>query len=242
MGTSKAYQAPTTPEWARLKRQVTWLSRDGAVPYATAQGIVADFVRVNEGTRGPSTDGGGRGHAAVLAAAGRLSSFAGVVGARGLDTALAEAGLRSFVGQPVDKVALAIVGHLCETGSLLEEVDLRGAMQDLMEELLEGALSYEEVRAALESRMSIGSIRDLITTLLGHYLYRRFCRVFWERLMTRNGQVRTDEFMLSIREYIQEELRFRLLGKDASAMAWAGQEGRSMEDVVLQATLRVFGG
>lgn len=54
MGTSKGYQAPSTPQWRQVKLEVTLASKAGNISEPKAQEILSSFVRANGGSQGMS--------------------------------------------------------------------------------------------------------------------------------------------------------------------------------------------
>lgn len=51
MGTSKAYDAPTTPQWKNLKTSVTKLARKGRPGTTDSERVVRGYVDARWGTR-----------------------------------------------------------------------------------------------------------------------------------------------------------------------------------------------
>ena len=50
MGTSTNYNAPTSPQWRKLKGKITRLTGQGPLSSAGIEGILRDFVNVNYGS------------------------------------------------------------------------------------------------------------------------------------------------------------------------------------------------
>jgi hypothetical protein len=204
---------------------------------------VRDFLHTSREGATESTSaaalGGGR---AAQAAAHSLAVLVGSVARQGLDRALGDAGLQEYVGRPTGEVALALVDYLCKEGSLLDDVDVRGAVDDLFSELLLGTATYQDVRERLEGRLSVASLGYIIMQLYARYIYRRFCRVFYERLVTRRGEPCTREFLNSIRDYVRSMLEYKTWGKDPSTVDWTGHQGALMVEDIMQATLKIYEG
>jgi hypothetical protein len=243
MGTSKGYDAPTDPQWAALKRDVSLVAGLGSLSTSQARRILGKFVDRNGGSRRMARggDGTGGGRAATRTAT-RFAAFADAVAERGLDNALRDIGLERLVGKSAGEIALSLTDELCDDGSALDEVDARKAMSDLNKELLKDAQTYEEVTEILEARLNPDGLGNLLFRFFGNYIYHRFCRVFYERVARRHGEQRTESFLGSIRRFITSELRLQTYGRDLARVEWGRQEGQRITEDVMQQTLQVFEG
>lgn len=241
MGTSKGYQAPTSPQWRQVKSEVTRVSGSGSVPDAKGHNILSGFIRANGGSGGMSGGGGtGTGGGAARRAGQRLARFAGAVASVGLTRALEDAGLGDLVGKSAGEIAFSLLDALCGDGSTLEEVDARKAMSDINSKLLEGVITYQDVVHALEQRLRLETLGPLLLQFFGYYLYHGFCRVFFERVTRKHGQEKAASFLGNIRNFIESMLRNRTYGRDLTNIAWAGQEGDAIAKDILKTTLEVF--
>jgi hypothetical protein len=245
MGTSKGYSAPTTPQWSRLKGDVTRVSKNGSVPSDTARSIVRDFVRTNGGAELMSGGGGGGtggSHQAAPTAGRRLANFTRSVASSGLSAALREIGLGELIGKSAGEITLSLLNKLCEDGSTFDEVDARNAMSDLTNELLKDTTSYEQVEAVLEQKFTLEALEGHLLTFFGYYLYHHFCRAFFDRLCTKHGEQVTIGFLGSIRDFISSELKVQTFGKNLSQVDWSGDEGKAIASEIMHSTLMVFEG
>ncbi len=247
MGTSKGYQAPTTPQWSKLKGDVTRQSKNGRVPPDIAKNIVRDFIRTNGGAEqmsGGGRGGGGnsRGGQAAPSVGRRLAGFTRSVASVGLSEALREIGLGDLIGKSAGAISLALIGKLCEDGSTFDEIDARNAISDLNDELLEGTSSFEDVVAVLEKKFTVEALEGHLLSFFGYYLYHHFCRAFFDRLSTKHGEQTTISFLGSIRDFIISELRVQTFGKNLSKVDWSGEEGQTISLDIMQRTLQVFDG
>lgn len=245
MGTSKGYQAPTSPQWRQLKAEVTRASSAGGISDAQGRQILGNFVRTNGGSHGMSGGGGGAGGGSGTGRAARRSGvnfarFAGAVASQGLSKALDSIGLGHLIGKSAGEIAHTLVNELCGDGSTLEEVDARKAMSDLNSKLLENATTYEEVVQTLEQQMRPESLGPLLFQFFGYYLYHRFCRIFFERLVRKHGEETAATFLGSIQNLISSLLKAKTFGRDLMRVAWVGQEGQTMAQEIFQVTLEVF--
>lgn len=241
MGTSKGYQAPSSPQWAELKGQVTRLAASSGVTTDQTRQVLGRFIQTSGGARSIAHGSSGGGGAAARVGS-NLAGFASTVATRGLDQALREYGLEHLIGRTAGEVMLTLLDELCDDGSTLEEVDARQAMADLDKEILEGAQTYEEVRERLEATMRLDKLGPLLQSFFGHYLYHHFCRVFYERLVQRKGEQAANNLLGSVRNYIKKELEYQTLDRDLTKVDWRGREGRSIAADVMEQTLKVYGG
>lgn len=245
MGTSKGYQAPTSPQWRQLKAEVTRASSAGGVSDTQGRQILGNFVRTNGGSHGMSGGGGGAGGGSGTGRAARrscvnLARFAGAVASQGLSKALDSMGLGHLIGKSAGEIAHTLVNELCGDGSTLEEVDARKAMSDLNSKLLENATTYEEVVQALEQRMRAESLGPLLFQFFGYYLYHRFRRVFFERIVRKHGEANATDFLGKIQNFITSLLKAKTLNRNLMQVSWAGQEGQTIAQEIFQVTLEVF--
>jgi hypothetical protein len=244
MGTSKSYKSPTTPQWSKLKREVSQASRNGSVPDPIANDVIRNFIHTIGGGGGGSSGGGGGtggGNQAAQRAGRRLAVFSHAVSSVGLREALRDFGLGDYIGRPVVEVALALVDRLCDDGSTLDEIDARNAMSDFVDELLEDTNSFDDVEVALEKKLQGEAIGGMLLKFFGHYLYHQFCRQFFERLTARRGDDKAAVFFKNIRDFIISKFKNATFGKNLTSIDWSGKEGETIIQEIQQQTFAVFG-
>jgi hypothetical protein len=243
MGTSSGYEAPTTPDWGDLKAQVTRTARDGSVLPRIAKNTLNDFIRTSGGAHNISRGGGaiGAGRSAQNTAR-RLADFVSSVGTVGLRQTLESFGLAEFIGKPVSEIIPAIIDKLGGPSSTINDADARNALSKVMDELLNGLDTPEQVEEALNQIMEGETLEGLLDQFFGYYLYEQFCRVFYERLVNRVGQSNADSYLDSILDTIKSALDLMTSDRDLSQIDWAGVEGQNIADQILQDTYEIFGG
>ncbi len=106
---------------------------------------------------------------------------------------------------------------------------------------MEETETYEQVAEIMEEKLQPEALGSFLFRFFGYYLFQQFCRVFYSRLLTRRGEERSTQFFNSIRDFIISVLKLKTFGKDITKINWAGREGDSILDEVLQHTLEVFG-
>jgi hypothetical protein len=253
MGTSKGYESPSTPQWGKMKTDVTRQSGKGAVTPGIAKELLRTYVRTSfghsegngaGGSRGGVGRGGGGGAGgsrSAISTGRRLAGFTTAVARSGVDQALRDSGLGELVGRPAQDVIAALVEYLTDSGATLDQVDVRGALDDLWEKLLGAAPTYEEVRAISEENLQVAKIGSLLFHFFSNYLYRHFCRSFYERIRTKHGESKTEGFLTSIKEFIASALENFTFGKDLTRINWAGEQGRRITEDIFASTLQVYG-
>jgi hypothetical protein len=192
------------------------------------------------GTGGGRASGRGIGRAAPRV--GRaLGGFAARVGEVGLAQTLREFDLGELVGRPAEEVTVGIVERLCGPGTTMDVVIAQVALNRLHEELLRGARTFEEVAERLQAAMAAPRVGGLVMQFYGHYIYERFSRDFYERLVQRVGGEKARASVESIRRTIFASLRAKVGGREAGSVDWRGPEGLRMADTILEETLAIFG-
>jgi len=242
MGTSKGFEAPSTPQWSALKRQVTQLAgTDNIIPHDIGK-VLNGLIKALGGSSEISSGGSDRvvGSAAVSAGS-KLSSFIGSVAIQGFEKTLEAYGLQHLKDQSAGDIIFSLIDELCGDGSSIDEVDVRNAMFDLEKELLEDAKSFDEVNAALNSKLAEESLDRLLFSFFGHYLFHIFERIFHERISQRKGYDSLDKLLLKIRSYIREELKYQTSEIKLSGVDWQSDKGTEIIQNILNQTLLVFG-
>lgn len=245
MGTSASYSAP--PSWGPMKAEVTRLAGGGTLTPTQSAGLLSQLIGGNGGAAGMSRGGGGGGGGSgrvahggpARAVAGRLGKFVADVRSAGLDEALRRSGLDDLVGRPVGEIINGLVDRLGGPASTLDDVDARAAFARVREELLDGAASAAEVEQILANQAL--NLEQVLEMFFGYYLYEVFCRVFFERLLQRVGEIRAQSFLGQILDYVQSALRNRAHGRTLTAMSGTDAERDALVTDIMESTLRVFG-
>lgn len=243
MGTSTGYNAPTSPQWRQVKTEVTQSARVGSPSNNTARKILRDYISANGGARQMSRGGGvAGGSRAASSAARKFAGFVSSVSANGLQEALREIGLESLEGKPVEDIVYALTDYLGGSASTIDDADLRSAILDLNKELLEEAESFEDVEDVMKNLAEGDNLNQLLVKLFGYYLYQQFCRVFYERLVTRVGESKADQFIGGIKNYVLTALQHETSGREISRIDWNGEEGLAIAEKILEETLDIYSG
>ena len=241
MGTSTNYNAPTSPQWSKLKGKVTRLTRQGTLGSTGIKGILQDFVTVNYGVSRGARSGGGTGHRRIAQNVARnIGQFFSSVADVGFREAFERAGLGSLEGKSVREIGYSLLDYLGGPSSTIDETDARQALSDLMDEILNDADSLEDVEEAMEMESHGEALEDLIQRFFGYYIYEQFCSVFYERLVDGIGHIQADKCVDEIRDYICAAVKDVISDKNVSKIDWSGTQGQQIVDKILQDTLEVF--
>lgn len=239
MGTSKGYDAPTTPQWGELKGNVTKISKEGRVSSDSAKKLIGQFVRANRAGQGTAMGNGTRNAQAV---ARNIGAFISLIGNVGFSEALKRTGLDHLRGKSKSDFILALIDYFGEEASTIDQVDARNALSQLMSEIFDQVEEIDEIEQILEGYTNAENLTQMLEKFFGYYVYQQFCRSFYERLASRVGNAQADKFLSDILDFIKSEITVFSLDRDITQIDWGGEEGESICNQVLEKTLEVFGG
>ncbi|URJ43657.1 hypothetical protein MF628_003292 [Paenibacillus polymyxa] len=241
MGTSKGYDAPTTPQWGELKGKVSRLAKAGLPGLDNSKQLIGLFIRANGGSQRIARDGG-MGARNAQAVARNLGSFLSLVNRIGIDEALKQTGLEYLKGKTTSDIVLSLIDYFGEDASTIDQVDARNALSQLMDEMFEGVEGIEDIGHVLEEYANPDDLTEILEKFFGYYVYQQFCRSFYERLASKVGNTQADAFLNDILDYIRSEIIVISIGRDITQVDWNGQEGIEICAQLLEKTLDVFGG
>lgn len=254
-------EAPEPPPMPPLDPQVGPTPDQLLAQYIAVNGGAVAMVSPNMGgggagaIRGRGSGGGGNGGTGggrqggdgvrrVGRAAARtgqnLGGFASRVREAGLADALREFDLGDLVGRPAGDVMAGLTDRLCGPGSTMDESLARSALNDLRQELIGDARTFEEVDRALSAALERLEVTGLLVRFYGQYLYRMFVRDFSEMLAQKVGQDRARRAGARVLRTIRSKLRAVVAGRDPAAIDWRGAQGRQLAQRILTTTLQIF--
>lgn len=244
MGTSAGYDAP--PSWGNVKGEVTRVAAEGTFAPARARRLLGDFIRQNGGARrlarGPETTsrGGTIGSGgAAREVARRIGAFTSNVAALGLSEALRREGLSDLIGRPTAELLNGLIDRLGGPSTTIDHTDARAALSALRDKLLADAADAEAVERILTETNA--NIDQVLRDFFGFYLFEQFCRVFYERLVQRVGDMQAENFLAQIKDFIVSALANRTAGQKIADIDWTGRAGAEIVSDIMQQTLTVFG-
>jgi hypothetical protein len=254
---------PAGGNWTPLKNDATDFVQGDGGPHITPASLVTDFIRANGGVKalrrgnggtapsrggvsagkgtGGGGSGGGGGGSAAIGTARNLGSFLSRVGDVGLETALREEGLEQYIGKSAAEVSDALLDEFAGPASTLDNAVAREALADVRDELLEDAESFADVELRLTDALNDLGVFGILANFFGHYVFKLFCRNFYEEWLKKVGNTRTASKLKDIKDYITSSLRAKLAGRKLGNAVWKGKEGYRLAETVLKETIEVFG-
>jgi len=242
MGTSTGYDAPTTPQWGELKSDITKLARDGRPTSDQSREIIRKYIKSNGGSRNISQGNGVVSSNSAQRTASRLSRFLSDVKQYGFEEAVHRLNVNSYKGMRVLDFTLILTDFLSESATSLDDADSRNALSRLMEELFDEASDVEELDKVLEQKLDEFKIEGILMKFFSYYLYEQFCRVFYERLVTRVGDIKAESFLLGIFEYITSEVQLMNSEESLTLTDWGSTDLNETCSDILHRTLTIYGG
>lgn len=241
MGTSKGYEAPTSPQWGNLKTQVTQTARDGRPSGDLAADITKNYIQASRGGRNQATRNSISSKAANTVAR-NIASFFSLVGQYGLRETLRQTGLDFLQGKSGSEIILTLLDYLGGPSSTINDVDARNALATIVDELCDGAETYDDIERVLEEQANGNMLEAILHKFFGRYIFEQFCRTFYERLVARVGEEKAETFLDGIRDYIDSRLVDISNHHDLEGIDWNGEQGLEITNEILEDTLDIYGG
>jgi hypothetical protein len=143
-----------------------------------------------------------------------------------------------------DKTPAEIANFLADAlggpASTIDAVDLRAALSDLIENLMQEADDLEAVEGSFSA--AADNIEQVIRDLFGFYIVERFATIMTAPIDEKQGVDVTDAYLGEIRAYVDTRLKLIELERPLSTMDWRGAEGAATVDDILNRTRAVFAG
>jgi hypothetical protein len=190
---------------------------------------------------GGSGGGSGPKTSAAVGTARNFGGFLSNVNAVGLAQALRDRGLDSVVGKSAAYVADALLDEFAGPASTLDNALARESLAEVRDEILTDAESFEEVEERLNAAIDEFGIFGILVSFFGHYIFKMFCRNFYEEWVKKVGDAKAGSGLGQIKEYITSSLRTKLAGKKVTTVDWKQSEGKQFVESVLRETVEVFG-
>jgi hypothetical protein len=242
MGTSTNYNPPTSFDWKKLKNEFTRFVNSGSrLDSGSASKLVKDYILANGGSHQMASGGGiaGGSKAAQNISRGIAGLFSSV-GRVGFQEAIKQFGLETFEGKSISEITFSILDYLGGPASSINDVDARSALSDLINEILEDASNFDEVKIIMESLSNGKALEGLLIRFFGLYLYHQFCRVFYAKVAELVGETKAESFQNDVKDFILSMLENVTFGQNVTQVDWSGVQGRAIADKILQKTLEVF--
>jgi hypothetical protein len=269
MGTSRGYKMPTGGHWTPLKNDATDFVQGTGSKEITPGDLITDFIRASGGLKGlvrgnggnapsivggPATPsaatrggggggstGGGGGTSAAVGTAQNLGGFLSRVGEVGLERTLQERGLGDVVGKSAADVADVMLDEFAGPASTLDNALARESLAEIRDEILNDAETFEDVEERLNTAMDELGIFGILASFFGHYVFKMFCRNFYEEWVKKVGDSMASNSLAQIKEYIISSVRTKLTGREVATIDWKANAGTQVAEDVLKETIEVFG-
>jgi hypothetical protein len=266
MGTSRGYKMPTGGNWTPLKNEATDFVQGSGSKEITPGNLLTNFIRASGGFKGlmrghggtaPASGGGGQtgkgqskragggggggGSSAAVGTARNLGGFLSRVNEIGLEKTLRERGLDDIVGKSAADVADSLLDEFAGPASTLDNALARESLAEVRDEILSGAETFEDVEERLNAAIDELGIFGILASFFGQYIFRMFCRNFYEEWVKKVGDSKAASSLRQIKEYITSSVRTKLTGRKVASVDWKKDEGKQVTENVLKETLEVFG-
>jgi hypothetical protein len=185
--------------------------------------------------------GGGKGRAPARATGKALAKFLSDIAGGGVAFALREAGLQDLAGKSASDISDALLDALAGPASTLDQHAAREALNDVIEEFLAGADTYEDVEKALAHTVDGTELFLILVRFFGAYLYRRFCQGFYETWVAKKGAKQAARSLQAVKDCIESAVKARLTGRNLKGIEWGQAEGTRMSEQILRDVLDIFG-
>jgi hypothetical protein len=266
MGTSRGYKMPTGGNWTSLKNDATDFVQSTGNADVTPSSLLTDFIRATGGLKallrghggsvpsgsgttktGVKTKGGGgsggpgAGTSAAVGTARNLGGFLSSVADVGLEKTLRERGLESVVGKSASDVTDTLLDEFAGPASTLDNALARESLAEIRDEILNDAETFEDVEKQLNAAIDELGIFGILASFFGHYIFKMFCRNFYEEWVKKVGETKATASLKEIDEYIRSSVRTKLTGRKVTTANWKKDAGTQITENVLKETLEVFG-
>jgi hypothetical protein len=238
MGTSKGYDAPTSPQWRELKTTVTKSANSGATG-GIAEKVVSKYINA---TRSNDIAHPSSPYSAAISAGRMLVPFFYSVSVNGLSKTLDNIGIGNLSGKTITEIKLILMDYFCSSSSSLQDIDARKAFSDLFDELFEDANDYTDIERILSEKLSNDEWLMYFASFLGHFVFQSFCRTFYEKLLKKAGEEKASNYLNDIKDYIFARITALRQNRDIADIDWAGAEGKQIIVNICNDVLDIFGG
>lgn len=246
MGTSKDYEAPSTPQWGELKSDITREAKEGRPTSDNAQNIISKYIKSNGGARSIGNGQGIVGGKSAVSVARNIANFSSLINQYGVRETFRLLNLGGLQGKDIFEITNTLIDYFSDSSSTIDDVDARNALTTLLDELFEdneeNIGDSEAIEDIFQRKFNIEDVNNHFSKFFAYYLYEQFCRVFYERLVTRVGEDQASSFLDGIKDYLISQVDSLHYDKDLTSIDWGGQEGQIVTAQMLEQTLYIFGG
>lgn len=185
------------------------------------------YVRANGGSRRAATSA-----RTGQSATRKLGGFLSAIGAQGIQGALQQLGLSSWVGKPAESVFAAISNALAPDAGSRESMFARQAINEALEGLYEQYVMADGDITNLDQMGSKDIMRG-IETAVSAYIYNRWLGelqiVIEQKSISAKDAVRLER---NIKAFVRESVHLDLQGKDVLSIDWQGSSGQNLINTI----------
>ena len=155
-----------------------------------------------------------------------MGGFLSRVGEIGLEKTLQERGLEGVVGKSASDVSDVMLDEFAGPASTLDNALARESLAEIRDEILEDAETFEDVEKQLNTAIDELGIFGILASFFGHYIFKMFCRNFYEEWVKKVGDAKASASLAQIKDYVISSVRTKLTGQKVAAVDWKKDEGK----------------
>lgn len=217
MGTSKGYLPPTGHLWSDAKRAISSMKRNGYSSNSIGKAM-SNFSKAS-GSNGARKES----NSVIGSSGSKVVSFSNLVLSFGLNSALDQVGLSHLKGQGTQAVFEGLIDYFSEGTNSLQQSVANQAMQEYLEEMMEGVKNEGELEEAFANMETDIFIRDYLTK----YVEVSFFTNFAEKI---NSMCKDIGETIKLQGRIKDFIRLTISGnyqlEKLGEMDWKGSDGR----------------
>lgn len=236
---------PLKNEASRFVKEIGGASGGSTSPtHASPERLLSRYIEAFGGSKKVSSGRGGGygGHVGRAAgkAGAKLGGFLSSVGGQGLAASLREIGLSDLIGKSASDVASGLLDAFTDPANTLDDEAVRTALSELLSELLESAKTAKEVETVFSEILNEQGVNKILADFFGKYLYRIFCRDFYEGWQKKVGVAQANQKLHEVKDYIFSAIKSKFAGEESTNKSWSGNDGLRLSQEIMNDTLYVF--
>jgi hypothetical protein len=114
-------------------------------------------------------------------------------------------------------------------------------LAEIRDEIMADAETFEDVEKQLNTAIDELGIFGILASFFGHYIFKMFCRNFYEEWVKKVGDAKASASLAQVREYVISSVRTKLTGQKVAGVDWKKDEGKKVTEDVLKETIEIFG-
>ncbi|MBN4047212.1 hypothetical protein JYU05_01555 [bacterium AH-315-P13] len=244
MGTSKSFSdtRKNMPNWGDLSRTITTSCDSSTISSEKKNKILQNYVAVIGGATKAGRGGSKVAGKGGIRTAKKIGTFLGAFSSSGnnLQETLDNIGLTDLKDKSVSDIINHLIEYCSGTASTIDEVAAKEATRKILEELVSGANSIEEMEEMLASKFETNTSEDIIIKYFGYYIYEHLDKWFYEHLIKKRGQTDCNNLFRQIKDFIFESLRDVQRVNSLQNLDWGSDDADRLIKNIQQDILTVF--